>query len=47
MNLNEVAEVAWRQLYPNPSDETAVTLQEFQSTARGEYSYQLLLFIGK
>lgn len=46
-NLNSVAELAWRQLFPNPGDEAALTKEEFQETAKLEYAYQLLLFYYK
>jgi len=43
MNLLETCEVAWRQLFPNPSDEVAITLEEFISTGKTEYAYEMWL----
>lgn len=42
-NLNSTAEQAWRQLFPNPDDEEATTLEEFIETAKTEYAYQMWL----
>lgn len=42
-NLNSIAEQAWRQLFPGPSDEVKVKKEEFIATAKTEYSYQLWL----
>lgn len=38
--IQSVAELAWRQVYPNPSDETPVSLAEFIETAKLEYAFQ-------
>lgn len=38
-SLQSYAELAWRQVYPNPNDETNITLIEFIETAKGEYAY--------
>lgn len=38
-SLQSYAELAYRQVYPNPNDETPVTLVEFIETAKGEYAY--------
>ena len=38
-SLQSYAELAWRQVYPNPSDETNISLVEFIETAKGEYAY--------
>ena len=38
-SLQSYAELAYRQVYPNPSDETNITLVEFIETAKGEYAY--------
>lgn len=46
-NLNSIAELFWRQLFPNPTDETSISLQEIIETAKGEYSYQYLLWYWK
>lgn len=46
-NLKEIAELAWLQLYPKPSDETAVTKEEFIATAKAEFAYQELLMAWK
>jgi hypothetical protein len=43
-NLLEISESAWRQIFPNPSDETSLSREEFLSTARGEYAYQMQLY---
>lgn len=42
-NLLSIAELAWKQLFPNPSDEVKTKKEEFISTAKTEYSYQLWL----
>lgn len=44
-NLLSVAEQAWRQLNPNPTDETATKVEEYIATAKSEYCYQLWLKI--
>lgn len=44
-NLLSIAELAWRQLFPNPGDENAVSREEFIATAKTEYAYQLWLKI--
>lgn len=44
-NLLSIAELAWRQLFPGPSDEVKVKKEEFIATAKTEYSYQLWLRI--
>lgn len=40
-NLKEIAEVSWGQLFPNPGDENAVDLEDFVSTAKTEYAFQI------
>lgn len=40
-NLNEIAELSWRTIYPNPTDETAVTREEFITTAKTQYALQM------
>lgn len=40
-NLKEIAEVAWGQLFPNPGDEVAVDREDFVSTAKTEYAFQI------
>ena len=42
-NLKSVAELCWRQLFPNPDDEEATTLEEFVETAKTEYALQIWL----
>lgn len=42
-SLKETAELAWRQLFPNPGDETALEVEEFIATAKSEYAYQMQL----
>lgn len=44
-NLLSIAEQAWRQLFPNPGDETALKKEEFIAAAKTEYAYQLWLKI--
>ena len=46
-NLLETSNLAWLQLYPNPSDETAVSREEFIATAKTEFAYQQLLMVWK
>lgn len=46
-NLNSIAELFWRQMYPNPTDEVSISLEEIIETAKGEYSYQYLLLYWK
>jgi len=41
MNLLSTAELAWRQLFPNPSDEATVEKEEFIETAKLEYALQV------
>lgn len=40
-NLKEISEVSWLQLFPNAGDENAVDREDFVSTAKSEYSYQI------
>lgn len=42
-DLRSVCELAWRQLFPNPGDETAISKEEFIATGKTEYSYQMWL----
>lgn len=46
-NINSISELFWRQMWPNPTDETSISLQEVIETAKGEYSYQFLLWYWK
>lgn len=41
--LQSVAELSWRNIFPNPGDETAITKEEFIATAKNEWAYQTLL----
>lgn len=41
--LQSIAELSWRKLFPSPSDETAITKEEFVESAKIEFAYQLLL----
>jgi len=41
MNLKEVAEVAWLQLFPGGADEPTVDREDFVSTAKSEFAFQL------
>ncbi len=40
-NLKETAELCFNQLFPNPGDEVAVDREDFVSTAKTEYAYQM------
>lgn len=40
-NLLEIAELAWGQLFPHPTDEAAVTKEEFITTAKTQYPLQM------
>lgn len=40
-NLLEIAEVSWKQLFPNPTDENAISKEEFIATAKTEYATQM------
>lgn len=40
-NLLEIAELAWGQIFPHPTDETAVTKEEFITTAKIQYPLQM------
>lgn len=42
-NLLSIAELSYRQLFPNPTDETKLTREDFIATAKGEYALQLWL----
>lgn len=44
-NLLSIAELAWKQLFPGPSDEVKVKKEEFISTAKTEYAFQLWVTI--
>lgn len=39
-NLLEVAELSWRIAYPNPSDETPVSKEEFIASAKVQFAYE-------
>lgn len=43
MKLNEFCELAFRQLFPNPGNETKIKLGEFIATGKGEYAYNMWL----
>lgn len=45
--LQETCELAWRQCFPNPSDETSISKEEFIATGRTEFAYQSLLMAWK
>ncbi|HJY23304.1 MAG TPA: hypothetical protein VJ279_10485 [Hanamia sp.] len=45
MNINEVAELVWRQLQPTSGSDTAISLEEFKSSAKAEFAYQTLLMV--
>lgn len=40
-NLLSIAEQAWRQMFPNPNDETSVKREEVIATAKTEFAFQL------
>lgn len=42
-SLQEVCELSWRQMFPNPGDETSITKEEFIATGKYEWAYQTLL----
>lgn len=46
-NLNSISELFWRQMFPNPNDETSISLPEVIETAKSEYAYQFLLLYWK
>lgn len=46
-NLLEIANVAWEMQFPLATDETAISLQSYIATAKGEYAYQFLLWYWK
>lgn len=39
VTLESTSELAWRQLFPQPNDETAITKEEFIETARSEFAF--------
>ncbi len=41
MSLNEIAELSFRQVFPNPGDETRIKKEEFISTARSIYAFEM------
>lgn len=43
-SLQAIAELAWRQIFPNPSDETSITKEEFIETAKVEYATKVWEF---
>ena len=42
-SLQSIAELSWRQCFPDPSDETPVTFEEFLESSILEYCYQVQL----
>ncbi len=40
-NLLEIAELVWRRVHPNPSDEVSNEKDEFIAVAKSEYAYQV------
>lgn len=40
-NLLEIAELAWKQLFPSATDETAITKEEFITAAKTQYPLQM------
>lgn len=43
-DLKSIAQLAYDQLFPNPTDEEKVSRIDFLETAKSEYSYQFLLW---
>jgi hypothetical protein len=43
-NLLAIADLAWRSIYPNPREKTAITKEEFIATAKNEYAAAMWLF---
>lgn len=41
MTIQAIAELCYRQLFPNPNDEANITKAEFIATAKVEYAYRL------
>jgi hypothetical protein len=41
MRLNVISELAWRQLFPNPSDETRIKREEFVESAKALYALEM------
>lgn len=46
-NLLEISDLAWSQLYPKGSDNSAISKEEFIATAKTEFAYQMLLMVWK
>lgn len=46
-SLKEICELAWEQIMPLPTDETAISKESFIATGRYEYAYQFLLWYWK
>ncbi len=40
-SIQAIAQLAHRQIFPNPNDEVSITLVEFIETAKVEYAYRL------
>ena len=47
MNLKEVADLSWSQIFPQGANNTAIQKEEFIRTAYGEFAYQKLLMVWK
>jgi hypothetical protein len=43
-NLKAIAELAYRALFPEPREKTAITLEEFIATARTEYAASMWIY---
>jgi len=41
--IQSIAELTWRQLFPNPKDEVKVRKEQFIADAKSEYAYQVWL----
>lgn len=45
MDLRTIGELAYRQLFPNPGDETALEVEDFIETAKALYAAEIMLQI--
>lgn len=46
-NLLEIANLSWSKIFPKGGDETTITREEFEATAKSEFAYQQLLMAWK
>ena len=40
-SLRSICELAWRQVFPNPGDEAAITKEEFIETGKLQYAWEI------